>query len=158
MSRNILRNIWENPWKFRMGGLQRPIYSRRSQTTQIARFSWFSSLRRPSATLEHRHRFRNDPMDIPDLFECNSDRLLLSELLKTEFSLRNWSGRLCACKGYAPTVQPQRRAHFKIFMIFEPQAAGYDPGTPPPALEWRHGYSCMTPGNRFPIDCCRQSF
>ena len=51
----------------------------------------------------------------PGPWESISDRLLSPQRLKTEFSLRNWSGRLSACKGYAPyyalLYKAQRRSH-----------------------------------------------
>ena len=72
---------------------------RRLKEGQISRFSWFSSLRRPRTAPDCPRRFRHDPRGAPGPWESISDRLLPPQLLKAVFSLRNWSGRLCACKG-----------------------------------------------------------
>ena len=69
---------------------------------KIQDFHVFFSLRRPRTSPDCPHWFRNDGVGPPDLWQSISDRLLPPQLLKTGFSLRIWSGRLCACKGYAP--------------------------------------------------------
>ena len=62
------------------------------------------------------HRFRNDGMGPPDLWESISDRLLPTQLLKTDFSLRNWSGRLCIGPGGCARAKDMLHMLYMLYM------------------------------------------
>ena len=98
-------------------------------------------------------------MGPPDLWQSISDRLLPPQLVKPDFSLRNWSGRLSACKGYALYALYAPYALLGTFHDFHDFRASGVPERPPTAPTGS-GMTLgvpLAPGNRFPIDCCRHS-